>query len=55
MTWFNTKSWDPTLLVDKRNLTEAREPVPVEERLTSIQEPEPGTLEWLYQDHGGES
>jgi len=63
MTWFNTKSWQPDLLIDRRSLTQAtvfnpdgkEEPVEPNQRASVHYEPEPGTIAWLYQDYGGES
>lgn len=56
MSWFNTKSWEPDLLIDKRSLTQAsEEPVEPVQRASVHVEPEPGTIAWLYQDYGGES
>ncbi len=52
MTWFNNVTWNPF----KRNLTQAKEQLdrPDEMATSSIQEPEPGSIDWLYMDQGGE-
>lgn len=58
MSWIDNKSWDPTLLLDKRPLIEAHvEPVEPNVRLSTAHEtdPMPGEIGWLYQDHGGEA
>jgi hypothetical protein len=59
--WLNCFSWDPTLLCDKRPITQAtvlkEEPVePEVRRVSTAHEPYPSDnyYEWLYQDSGGE-
>lgn len=53
--WLDCHSWDPTLLCDKRPLTQAnQEPVEPAQRASVHVEPEPGSIAWLYQEHGGE-
>jgi len=54
--WLDCHSWDPTLLMEKRPITQAnQEPVEPAQRASVHHEPIPGTLDWLYQDCGGEA
>ncbi len=57
--WLNSKSWDPTLLVDKRPITQASQEEPVEpevRRLSTAHESEYSYFDWLYTGYelGGE-
>jgi hypothetical protein len=54
MSWFNNKSWDPTLLMEQREQPEKDEPVRPERLTSRVQEAEPGSIDWLYQEIGGE-
>jgi hypothetical protein len=53
--WLDNHSWIPELLIESRPIEEPVEPGIIE-RATGVHvDPVPGTIDWLYQDHGGES
>jgi len=55
--WISCRSWDPTLLVERRPLTEASvEPVEPVQRISTVHESEYNYFDWIYQGYeiGGE-